>query len=101
VTPTTVEPLAALIVVVIVVGIAWGLTWALVSASNKPGPVLMIVSVSILTLLSLIGLAVSSGETANTFGTLAATGLGALAGSVTAIWQKKAEVTDTKEGGPE
>ena len=42
----------------------------------------MIVAVALLTMLSLVGLATSDGEAGATFGTLAATGIGALAGAV-------------------
>lgn len=71
----------------IIVFAAWGLMWALLRAAAYPHPTSMITALSLLTLLSLLGLGTTDGEAANTFGTLAATGMGALAGAVTSQFQ--------------
>lgn len=73
----------------VVVTIAGLMTWAVVRAAQHAPPTTMIVSVALLTLLTLVGLAVTDGETASTFGTLAATGLGALTGSVVSMVQTR------------
>lgn len=73
--------------VVVVVAVAALMTWAVVRAAQHAPPTTMIVAVAVLTLLALVGLAVTDGETSSTFGTLAAMGMGALAGSVASLFQ--------------
>ena len=84
---TAADPLAVGAAVVIILAGSWGLVFALLRAARYPHPTAMVTALSLLTLLSLIGLGVSDGEAANTFGTLAATGIGALAGAVTSTFQ--------------
>ena len=86
---SAVDPVSAAAAVVLIVVTAGGLTWALLLAAKQPHPVAMVTALALLTLLSLLGLAITSGEPASTFGTLAATGMGALAGAVTATFQSK------------
>jgi hypothetical protein len=80
------EPLVAVTAAAIIVFAAWGLMFALLKAAQHPHPTAMVTALALLTLLSLLGLAISDGEAANTFGTLAATGMGALAGAVTSTF---------------
>lgn len=81
------EPIVVLVSGAIIVLAAWGLTFAVLRAAKYPHPTSMVTALSLLTLLSLMGLAIADGEAANTFGTLAATGIGALAGAVTSQFQ--------------
>ena len=80
-------------IIVVSVGIV---TFAVLRSARYPHPTSMVTALALLTLLSLMGLGISDGEAANTFGTLAATGLGALAGAVTSQFQgtKKEEDRD-------
>lgn len=82
VSTTEPTPQALAFAALVIVVIAGLMTFALVKAAKYAQPTLMIVAVALLTLLSLVGLAVSDGEASATFGTLAATGIGALAGAV-------------------
>lgn len=93
---TTTDPVAALAAVAIIVGVAWGLTAAVLRAAHYPHPTSLVTALALLTLISLIGLGVTSGEAANTFGTLAATGIGALAGAVTSQFQRPRKDDDDK-----
>lgn len=72
-------------IIIVAVGIV---TFAVLRAANYPHPTSMVTALSLLTLLSLMGLGITDGEAANTFGTLAATGIGAIAGAVTSQFQK-------------
>lgn len=73
---------------IIIVSVAI-VTFAVLRAANYPHPTSMVTALSLLTLLSLMGLGITDGEAANTFGTLAATGIGAIAGAVTSQFQAK------------
>lgn len=89
-TASTAPEQQALIVVVsagIIIAAAWGLTFAVLRAARYPHPTAMVTALALLTLLALLGLGIADGEAANTFGTLAATGMGALAGAVTSQFQ--------------
>lgn len=76
----------AAIIIIVSVGIV---TFAVLRAANYPHPTSMVTALALLTLLSLMGLGITDGEAANTFGTLAAAGMGALAGAVTSQFQTK------------
>ena len=80
------DPVAAVAGVVVVVSVAWGLTAAVLRAARYPHPTSMVTALSLLTLIALIGLGLTDGETATTFGTISATGIGALAGAVTSTF---------------
>lgn len=85
-TPPTVEAVDPLIVgttIVVVLGVSWVLTWAILRAARYPAPTLMVTTLAILTMLALIGLGTAGDDIAREFGTLAAVGMGALAGAVT------------------
>jgi uncharacterized membrane protein AbrB (regulator of aidB expression) len=76
----------AAIVVLIVVGITVGglLIYALLRASDKPDPALVVTSLSLLTMTSIIGYGFTRLEI---MGGLAATGLGALAGAIAGLYR--------------
>ena len=71
----------------IVFGVAVLLVVGLLKAGRLPPSVALVISLSILTLVSIIGF-IFTLETSNSaeLATLAGTGLGALAGAVTAVW---------------
>jgi hypothetical protein len=81
--PAEPTPIAVAAAVVIILGVAWALTWAILRAARYPAPTLMVTTLAILTLIALFGLGVADDTTAQEFGTLAAVGMGALAGAVT------------------
>lgn len=82
------EPaLAAAVAATIIIAAVGIVTSAVLRAANYPHPTSMVTALALLTLLSLMGLGITDGEAANTFGTLAATGIGAIAGAVTAQFQ--------------
>jgi hypothetical protein len=91
VSPDEQTPQALAVAAIIIVGIAAIMTFALVRAAQYEHPTTMLVDVALLTMLCLVGLAVSTDNTAAeaTFGTLAATGFGALAGAVTGRFGRK------------
>lgn len=79
----TVDPAAIVVTIVVVLGVAFALTWAILRAAKYPAPTLMVTTLAILTMLCIIGLGTAGEATEQIFGTLAATGMGALAGAVT------------------
>jgi uncharacterized membrane protein AbrB (regulator of aidB expression) len=85
VTDTT-DAQGAAIIVLIVVGITVGglLIYALLRASEKPDPALVVTSLSLLTMTALIGYGFTRLEI---MGGLAATGLGALAGAIAGLYR--------------
>lgn len=90
----------ALVAIAVVVAFGWMLTLA--GRLAHPGPI--VVSLSLLTAIALIGgIVTGSGEVL----TLAATGMGALAGSLAAIYRTEAPrgdngpVNDNKEEEPD
>ena len=85
------DPLVVLVSAGIIVLAAWGLTFAVMRAARYPHPTAMVTALALLTLLALLGLGLADGEASNTFGTLAATGMGALAGAVTSTFQNKSD----------
>lgn len=72
-----IEVLAAMVLGAVV--IAWALTYAILRAANMPAPAMLVVSLSVLTLVALFGALLSSSQAMET---IAATGVGALAGVV-------------------
>lgn len=89
--PAEPDPAALVFAALVVVSIAGLMTLAVVRAAQHAPPTTMIVAVAVLTLRDLVGLAVTDGETSSTFGTLAAMGMGALAGSVASLFQNKGD----------
>lgn len=98
---TSIDPVAAAAAVFIIVVVAWGLTLALLRAARYPHPTSMITALALLTLLSLLGLGMTDGEPANTFGTLAATGMGALAGAVTSQFNQHNQTKGKDDDQPD
>lgn len=82
----TTDVQGAAIIVLIVVGITVGglLIYALLRASEKPDPALVVTSLSLLTMTALIGYGFTRLEI---MGGLAATGLGALAGAIAGLYR--------------
>jgi hypothetical protein len=80
----------------IVMGIVWLFVWALLRAAQYPSPTTLTVSLSLLTFVSIAGAIISQ---STELITLAATGLGALAGAVSSQYDKKDPPTD-KDGSP-
>ena len=78
----------ALAAIGVIVGSAWVLTWGLLRAATLPHPMAVVIALSILTSLS-IGAALMADELADQFTTLAATGIGAIAGAVTSAYNRK------------
>ena len=78
----------ALAAIGVIVGCAWVLTWGLLKAARLPHPMAVVIALSILTALS-IGAALMADELADQFTTLAATGIGAIAGAVTSSYNRK------------
>lgn len=87
---------ALLIIFVVFLSVAWVFVWALLKAAEYPAPVTLTVSLSILTLLSIVGAIVTD---STELVTLAATGLGALAGAVSSQYDKK-KPPDDPDGSP-
>lgn len=86
--------------VAVLVGIAAVLAYSPLRAARHPHPTAMITALSLLTLIALVGLGTATGEAASTFGTLAATGMGALAGAVTSQFQNKPPQQEDKDDRP-
>lgn len=59
------------------------LVWALLRSGRYPASISLVIALSLLTIVSIALFSVSGQET---LGTLAATGMGALAGAVSAVW---------------
>lgn len=76
----------------IVVGLAAVFVWAILRAASYEAPASLIVALSLLTFLALVGAIVTDSTELTT---LAATGIGALAGAVSA------QFTDKRRGGPD
>lgn len=89
----TEEVSGAAIIVVIVIGVivGVGLVWALLKASEKPDPALVVTSLSLITMAALVGYGLTKLEI---LGGLAATGIGALAGAVTGLYRRPTDPTD-------
>jgi hypothetical protein len=82
------DPVAATAAVVVIVGCAAVLTWGLLKAAMLPHPMAVVIALSILTMLSIVA-ALLTEEFAEQFATLAATGIGAIAGAVTSSYNHK------------
>jgi hypothetical protein len=74
--------------VVVIVGCAAVLTWGLLRAAVLPHPMAIVIALSILTMLSIVA-GLMAEEFAEQFVTLAATGIGAIAGAVTSSFNGK------------
>lgn len=72
-----------------------GLVWAIIKVRHEPAPAMLTITLGLLTLVCILGYFLSKD---NTLGTLAGAGLGALAGSLTNVLQRKDK---DKEGGPD
>jgi hypothetical protein len=90
-TPVVIAIIIAIEVALIAIGIV--LVWAIIKVRNQPAPAMLTVTLGLLTLVCILGYILSN---SNVLGTLAATGLGALAGSLTNVLQVR---NDNKEGG--
>lgn len=66
-------------------GIGVGLVWAIVKVRSEPAPAMLTITLGLLTLVSLLAFVLTR---QNVLATLAATGLGALAGSLTNVLQR-------------
>jgi Mn2+/Fe2+ NRAMP family transporter len=91
-------------VTVIAATAAWFITRSMVRvAENVPDPQPLVIALALLTLLALLGALVTGNENAYT---LSATGLGAIAGAVTATWKggpvkdSVADATDAPTDSP-
>ena len=84
------------VIVVIIVGVlvGVGLVWALLKASEKPDPALVVTSLSLITMAALVGYGLTKLEI---MGGLAATGIGALAGAIAGLYQKPADTESPPE----
>lgn len=67
-------------------GLGFLLVWALVIVSRHEPPALVVTTLGLLTLVALVAFAATANEV---LGTLAATGIGALAGAVTDVFGKR------------
>jgi hypothetical protein len=76
--------LLILSVTVIAASAAWLLTRSMVRAASFPDPQPLVVAIALLSLVALLGALVTGNESAYT---LAATGLGAIAGALTATYR--------------
>ena len=74
--------------VLVIVGCAAVLTWGLLRAAVLPHPMAIVIALSILTLVAIISALVAD-DLAEQFLTLAATGIGAIAGAVTSSFNGK------------
>lgn len=74
--------------VLVIVGCAAVLTWGLLRAAVLPHPMAIVIALSILTMLSIVGALVAD-QLSDQFLTLAATGIGAIAGAVTSSFNGK------------
>lgn len=87
---------------VVIAGVAaWFLSKSMIRAAEFPDPQPLVIALGILTLVALLGALVSGNENAYT---LAATGMGAIAGAVTATWgggrtppNDQSEIIDTPD----
>lgn len=70
---------------VLIIGMAIIMVRALITAADKPQPAILIIALSMLTLLSIAGGVITQNDEA---WTIAAAGVGALAGSVTALFER-------------
>ena len=98
-TPALLTVLIAVEVALIAIGI--GLVWAIIKVRSEPAPAMLTITLGLLTLVSLMAFALTRQDV---LATLAATGLGALAGSLTNILQsppkvKKDETITITESG--
>ena len=91
-----VEPWKLIVVAVltafVLVAVGSALIWAIIKVHLSPPPAMLTVTLGILTLVSILAFTLTGKDV---LGTLAATGLGALAGSLTTIFGTK-----TKEAEP-
>ena len=65
-------------------GLGFTMIWAIVKVRNQPAPAMLTITLGLLTLISILAFSLTRD---NVLGTLAATGLGALAGSLTNVLQ--------------
>jgi chromate transport protein ChrA len=72
-------------IAVIVIAVVFVFTWALLRTAQYPPSTTLVLALSMLTLVALVSFAITRSET---LGTIAAAGIGALAGSVTAQFAK-------------
>lgn len=86
----------ALIAISTLIGglVAWFMSKAMIKAAEFPDPQPLVIALALLTLIALLGALVSGNENAYT---LAATGLGAIAGAVTATWGNKRDPPSDEE----
>jgi hypothetical protein len=86
--------------VLAVLGLGFVMIWAIVKVRNQPAPAMLTITLGLLTLVSILAFSLTRN---NVLGTLAATGLGALAGSLTNVLQSyredkaKAEETSRRD----
>ena len=80
--------LAAIAAVAVIIGVAAVMTWGLLRAALLPHPMAVVIALSILTLVAMISALVAD-EFAEQFATLAATGIGAIAGAVTSSYSRR------------
>ena len=84
--PEELALIAIALAIIAVVALGWFMTRALLSAATHRPAAMITVALSILTLVALLIFSITESET---MGTVAATGVGALAGSVTAMFQDR------------
>ena len=80
------------LVEIALLGIGFSLVWAIIKVRHEPAPAMLTITLGLLTLVSLLAFAITR---QNILATLAATGLGALAGSLTNVLQTRDK---SKEG---
>jgi hypothetical protein len=94
---------AAVLAIAIAVGVGFGvllvrsLSATISDAARLPAPSALIVALSLLTLVAIIGALLTGDESAWTVG---ATGIGAMAGSLTAVYQRGVYEKYEEEEGP-
>jgi hypothetical protein len=74
--------------------VAWFMARSMIKAAEFPDPQPLVIALGLLTLIALLGALVSGNENAYT---LAATGMGAIAGAVTATWGNRKDPPKNEE----
>ena len=92
-TPIIVAVIIAIELALMVIGCV--LVWAIIKVRYQPAPAMLTITLGLLTLVCILGYTLTN---SNVLGTLAATGIGALAGSLTNVLQGR---NKDKEGGPD
>jgi hypothetical protein len=89
--------LIVLVAIALVLLVAVVLTWALLKAGSLPPPTALVTALSVLTLFAMAG---GIAQRGNEAWTIAAAGVGALAGSVTAIYTTRSGLPQLEPPAP-